>query len=178
MIVSYGDALYRAVDAVEKLKRDGINVGLVNKVHLNAVDEAMMARLGAAKFVLIVEPLNKKTGPHAHGHARARSRRHACTLTLTNTHAYARTWPRMHAHSRACARAHTHARARTRTRAHTHTRTRATKQVSAAVSALCFWNAGIIQSLPCSRRTARAAAACGSTCTTRWHYCNATHNSY
>ena len=38
-IVSYGDALYRSLDAVHRLQRMGVAVGLVNKCHVNAVDE-------------------------------------------------------------------------------------------------------------------------------------------
>ena len=36
--------------------------GLVNKSHLNVVDEEMMAKIGASGFVLVVEPINKNTG--------------------------------------------------------------------------------------------------------------------
>lgn len=60
-IVSYGDMLYRALDAVEQLRDDGVNVALVNKPTLNVVDEDMMRRLGNAPFVLVVESLNRKT---------------------------------------------------------------------------------------------------------------------
>lgn len=45
-IVSYSDALYRALDAVTRLRSAGINVGLVNKCHVNAPDEAMMRTIG------------------------------------------------------------------------------------------------------------------------------------
>ena len=61
-IVSFGDALYRALDAVERLKQEGIDVGLINKSTLNVVDEDMMAKLGKAPFVLTVECFNRKTG--------------------------------------------------------------------------------------------------------------------
>ncbi len=61
-IVSFGDALYRSLDAVERLKQDGIDVGLINKPTLNVVDEDMMAKLGAAPFVLVVEAFNRRTG--------------------------------------------------------------------------------------------------------------------
>jgi transketolase len=61
-IVSFGDGLYRALDAVERLKQEGIDVGLINKATLNVVDEAMMAKLGKASFVLVVECFNRKTG--------------------------------------------------------------------------------------------------------------------
>ena len=43
-IVSFGDALYRSLDAVERLKQEGVNVGLINKSTLNVVDEEMMAK--------------------------------------------------------------------------------------------------------------------------------------
>ena len=61
-IISFGDALYRALDAVERLKQEGIDVGLINKSTLNVVDEEMMAKVGKAPFVLIVECFNRKTG--------------------------------------------------------------------------------------------------------------------
>ncbi len=61
-IVSFGDALYRSLDAVERLKQEGINVGLINKSTLNVVDEDMMAKIGQAPFVLIVESFNRRTG--------------------------------------------------------------------------------------------------------------------
>ncbi len=61
-IVSFGDALYRALDAVERLKQEGIDVGLINKPTLNVVDEAMMTKLGKAPFVVVVECFNRKTG--------------------------------------------------------------------------------------------------------------------
>ncbi|CAJ1422075.1 unnamed protein product [Effrenium voratum] len=61
-VVSYGDALYRAMDAVGRLRRAGLKVGLVNKCHGNAVDEEMMQRLCHAKFVLVAESQNVRTG--------------------------------------------------------------------------------------------------------------------
>ncbi|MBE9077267.1 transketolase [Romeria aff. gracilis LEGE 07310] len=61
-IVSFGSALYRAIDAVERLKQEGIEVGLINKSTLNAVDEDSMAKVGAAPFVLVVEEFNRRTG--------------------------------------------------------------------------------------------------------------------
>jgi len=61
-IVSYGDALYRCLDAVERLRAEGIKVGLVNKCHLNEVDEDMLRLIGQSKFVLVVESQNTKTG--------------------------------------------------------------------------------------------------------------------
>ncbi len=61
-IVAFGDAVYRALDAVERLKKDGINVGLINKGTLNVVDEEVIAKIGASPFVITVEPFNKRTG--------------------------------------------------------------------------------------------------------------------
>ncbi|MGF1540520.1 MAG: transketolase C-terminal domain-containing protein [Pleurocapsa sp.] len=61
-IVSFGDALYRALDAVERLKQQGINVGLINKSTLNVVDEEMIAKIGQAPFVMVVESFNRRTG--------------------------------------------------------------------------------------------------------------------
>jgi transketolase C-terminal domain/subunit len=61
-IVSYGEMLYRALDAVEKLKKAGIDVGLINKTTLNVVDEQAIKRAGQSGFVLVVESQNLKTG--------------------------------------------------------------------------------------------------------------------
>lgn len=61
-IVSFGDALYRCLDAVTKLRKEGVDVGLINKSTLNTVDEDTMRKIGSSPFVLVVEPLNEKTG--------------------------------------------------------------------------------------------------------------------
>lgn len=62
-IVSFGDALYRSLDAVETLRTEHkFDVGLVNKPSLNVIDPAMMEKLAAAKFVLVVESFSTKTG--------------------------------------------------------------------------------------------------------------------
>lgn len=61
-IVSFGDALYRCFDAVKRLHDDGLTIGLVNKCHVNEVDEAMMETIGRSKFVLVVESQNTQTG--------------------------------------------------------------------------------------------------------------------
>ncbi|MDB9475044.1 transketolase C-terminal domain-containing protein [Dolichospermum circinale] len=61
-IVSFGEVLYRALDAVENLKQQGIDVGLINKSTLNLVDEEIMAKIGKTSFVLVVESLNRRTG--------------------------------------------------------------------------------------------------------------------
>jgi transketolase C-terminal domain/subunit len=61
-IVSFGDGLYRALDAVERLKQQGIDVGLINKSTLNVVDEETIAKVGNSPFVLVVEAFNRRTG--------------------------------------------------------------------------------------------------------------------
>jgi transketolase len=61
-IISFGDALYRSVDAVERLKQEGLDVGLINKPTLNVIDEEMMTKVGKAPFVLVVEAFNRRTG--------------------------------------------------------------------------------------------------------------------
>ncbi|PIE68313.1 MAG: transketolase, partial [Deltaproteobacteria bacterium] len=61
-IVSYGEMLYRCLDAVEQLRAEGHNIGLINKPTLNMVDEEMVVRTGKAPFVLVVESQNSKTG--------------------------------------------------------------------------------------------------------------------
>lgn len=61
-IVTFGDSLYRALDAVERLKQEGIDVGLINKATLNVIDEDMLAKVGKAPFVLVTEAFNRKTG--------------------------------------------------------------------------------------------------------------------
>ena len=61
-VVSFGEMLYRSWDAVLRLRRGGLNVGLVNKPTLNVVDEDVIRKIGQTKFVLVVESLNQKTG--------------------------------------------------------------------------------------------------------------------
>ena len=61
-VVSYGDMLYRSLDAVERLRQEGVDVGLINKSTLNVVDEAVMKDIGSTGFVLVAESLNQKTG--------------------------------------------------------------------------------------------------------------------
>ena len=61
-IVAFGETLYRALDAVERLKAEGIDVGLINKPTLNAIDEDMLAKVGKSPMVLVVESFNRKTG--------------------------------------------------------------------------------------------------------------------
>jgi len=61
-VVAFGDALYRCMDAVTRLREEGIDVGLINKSTINVVDEDAMKEIGASGLCLIVEPLNKRTG--------------------------------------------------------------------------------------------------------------------
>jgi transketolase C-terminal domain/subunit/transketolase N-terminal domain/subunit len=61
-IVSYGEMLYRCLDAVESMKKEGLDVGLINKPTLNVVDQEMLAVAGASPFVLVVESQSTKSG--------------------------------------------------------------------------------------------------------------------
>jgi transketolase len=61
-VVSYGEALYRALDAVIRLNEAGVKVGLINKPTLNVVDKDTLKTLAGAPFVLVAEGWNVKTG--------------------------------------------------------------------------------------------------------------------
>ncbi len=61
-IVSYGEMLYRCLHAVETLKAEGVDVGLINKPTLNVVDNDMLAKVGGGPLVVVVETQNAKTG--------------------------------------------------------------------------------------------------------------------
>jgi len=61
-VIAYGEMLYRALDAVERAQKQGIDVGLINKPTLNVCDEEMLATVGQARFALVVEGQNKTTG--------------------------------------------------------------------------------------------------------------------
>lgn len=61
-IVSYGEMLYRCLDVVERLKAEGIDIGLINKPTLNVVDTDMLKKVGTSPCVLVVETQNSKTG--------------------------------------------------------------------------------------------------------------------
>lgn len=61
-VVSFGETLYRAMDAVIKLNRAGVKVGLINKPTLNVVDGEMMKMLAGVPFVLVAESFNVNTG--------------------------------------------------------------------------------------------------------------------
>jgi transketolase C-terminal domain/subunit/transketolase N-terminal domain/subunit len=61
-VVSFGETLYRALDAVERLREKGLDVGLVNKSTLNVVDEDAIRKVGRTRFVLVAEGFNAATG--------------------------------------------------------------------------------------------------------------------
>lgn len=61
-IVTYGEMLYKCLDVVERLRQEGIHVGLINKATLNVKDGAMLTKIGQSPFVLVVESQNYKTG--------------------------------------------------------------------------------------------------------------------
>jgi len=61
-IVSFGETLYRALDAVITLKGEGVDVGLINKATLNVYDSEMMDKLAKTGFVLVAEGFNVNTG--------------------------------------------------------------------------------------------------------------------
>lgn len=61
-VVTFGEMVYRALDAVDRLRSEGVDVGLVNKATLNVVDEDALRKYGSSPFVLVVESLNQKTG--------------------------------------------------------------------------------------------------------------------
>jgi transketolase len=61
-VVSFGETLYRALDAVIKLQEAGVKVGLINKATLNTLDPATMKLLKDSPFVLVAEGFNVKTG--------------------------------------------------------------------------------------------------------------------
>lgn len=61
-VISYGDMLYRSLDAVERLRKEGLDVGLINKPTLNIVDEETIKVYGSSPFVLVVESIAQKTG--------------------------------------------------------------------------------------------------------------------
>ncbi|MBI4559719.1 MAG: transketolase [Candidatus Hydrogenedentes bacterium] len=61
-VVSFGEMLSRCLDTVDRMRADGMDVGLVNKATLNVVDEATLAQVGGTPFVLVVETQNFNTG--------------------------------------------------------------------------------------------------------------------
>jgi transketolase C-terminal domain/subunit len=61
-VVSFGETTYRALDAVTRMQKRGVKVGLINKSCLNTYDEDTMKKLAAAPFVLVAEGFNVSTG--------------------------------------------------------------------------------------------------------------------
>ncbi|TIA89715.1 hypothetical protein E3P96_00504 [Wallemia ichthyophaga] len=61
-VISFGDMLHRSLDAVERLREQGVDVGLINKPTLNVVDEDAMKVYGSSPFVLVVESISQKNG--------------------------------------------------------------------------------------------------------------------
>jgi transketolase len=61
-VVSFGEMLFRSMDAVLKCREQGLDVGLINKPSLNVVDEQVITKIGRSPFVLVVESFNQKTG--------------------------------------------------------------------------------------------------------------------
>ena len=61
-IVSYGEMLYRCLDVIEGFKKEGINIGLINKPTLNVMDADMLKVAGNSPFVLVAESQSTKSG--------------------------------------------------------------------------------------------------------------------
>jgi transketolase C-terminal domain/subunit len=61
-VVAFGETTYRALDAVIRMNKAGVKVGLLNKSCLNTYDEDTMKTLAAAPFVLVAEGFNVHTG--------------------------------------------------------------------------------------------------------------------
>ncbi len=61
-VVSFGETLYRALDAVETLREQGLDVGLINKPTLNVIDRESLDRIGNTGFCLVAESQNLMTG--------------------------------------------------------------------------------------------------------------------
>ena len=62
-IVSFGETLYRAWDAVLTMKNQGKDVGLICKATLNKYDEDVMAKLAKAPAVLVAESVQCQDRP-------------------------------------------------------------------------------------------------------------------
>jgi transketolase len=61
-VVSFGETVYRALDAIIRLRDEGVKLGLINKPSINVVDQDTMKLLAGAPFVLVAEGWNVKTG--------------------------------------------------------------------------------------------------------------------
>ncbi|CAK0911545.1 unnamed protein product [Prorocentrum cordatum] len=74
-VVSYGDALYRSHDAVLQLRAKGLQVGLVNKCHVNVPDEDLRDALARGQVELRARcrvPEHQDRARRPHGHLAAR----------------------------------------------------------------------------------------------------------
>jgi transketolase len=69
-IVTYGEMLYRSLDAVKQLREQGINIGLVGKATLNSIDAKMLKKVGSSPLVVFIETQNQKSG-FGNGYAKA-----------------------------------------------------------------------------------------------------------
>ena len=61
-VVSFGETTYRALDAVTRLKQEGLDFGLICKATLNVYDESVMDHLRKSPAVLVAESFNVNTG--------------------------------------------------------------------------------------------------------------------
>lgn len=63
-VVTFGEMLYRVVDAVDRLaeKEQGLKIGVINKVSVNAIDEEALQLIGNSNWVLVAESWNQNTG--------------------------------------------------------------------------------------------------------------------
>ena len=61
-IVSYGEMLYRCLDVVEAYRKEGVEIGLINKPTLNVADRSALEIAGGSPFVLVVESQSTKSG--------------------------------------------------------------------------------------------------------------------
>lgn len=61
-VVTFGDLTYRAVSAVDELRKEGHDIALINKSTLNVVDEDAIKQYGSLPFVIVVESLGVNTG--------------------------------------------------------------------------------------------------------------------
>merc|ERR1719272_711907 len=50
-VVTFGDCAYRAIDAVDRLRAEGVDVGLIIKCTINVVDEETTKLMGESPFV-------------------------------------------------------------------------------------------------------------------------------
>lgn len=83
-VVSFGEMLYRSLDAVLRCRQEGLDVGLINKPTLNVVDEQSLKKIGSSPFVLVVESFNQKTGVGLPLHIGNEANRHTCSLALNS----------------------------------------------------------------------------------------------